>query len=503
MASPLPTGLTPQELYALACFQRHERRQQWVGFLVESRLNTPGESLGRMGAFARPEGIPQEGDVPDEPGWRYYFHGRGCCFTHENGTSIDVDFADDGSAVEIDSYFYTNFLESLSQPEWCEAQLKRPAGFDCAWEFELARLTALGLITREHRFRLTENGRALAESIAPFIEAMNTADGWTRSWILCLFGDYSYAVEETALLSRTPPVRLTEAANLQREKRYATLLATLQQTDEQQAGFAIAALGWMGANYAYPAVRRQLLRRPISYLHHEALAVLDHWHGHEVNACLIEALQSIAQPSLLIRLSSAFKTKPRDEDRPRLALIVSLAESLLRRLDPDKMDTETGTLLKKALQEDCYASDEKAGFLLYLLSAEEGLAKLVRNLASRVPICRTGAACFLALIADGLALDALIRVADGTIENGGHEAGCALSFMEDERAKKAAQNWSRRNDGYEEAEGEVTEIFGEKRRVWSMAEIMRSNMRAQMLYYYEDFRERFQPLLTKWQATRS
>ncbi|MEZ0256753.1 MAG: hypothetical protein ACAI37_15820, partial [Chthoniobacter sp.] len=115
MASPLPTGLTPQELYALACFQRHERRQQWVGFLVESRLNTPGESLGRMGAFARPEGIPQEGDVPDEPGWRYYFHGRGCCFTHENGTSIDVDFADDGSAVEIDSYFYTNFLESLSQ----------------------------------------------------------------------------------------------------------------------------------------------------------------------------------------------------------------------------------------------------------------------------------------------------------------------------------------------------------------------------------------------------
>jgi hypothetical protein len=502
-AAPLPTGLTPQELYVLVCFQRHERRQQWVGFLVESRLSTDGEALGRMGAFGRSEDVPQKGDIPGEPGWRYYFHGRGCCFTHADGTSIDVDFGDDGSAVEIDPYFYTNFLESLRQPEWCEAQLKRPKGFDNAWQFEMVRLAALGLITRKHRFRLTESGRALAESIAPLLEAMNTADRPTRCWISCLVGDYDGAVEEAAHQSITPSERLIEAANLQREQRRATLLAALEQPDQRQAGFAIAALGWMGPKYAFSTARRLLLRQPVSYLNHQTLAVVDHWSGHEVNACLLETLQACTQLPLLDRLSAAFKTKSSDKDRSRLALIASLAESLLRRLEPDQVDKETRMFLKEALRTDCYASDEMAGFLLYLLSAEEGLAKLARNLASTVPICREGAACFLALIADKAALDALIRVAEATVENGGHEAACALSFMEDERAKTVAQNWSRRHDGYEDAEGEVTEIFSQKRRVWRMEEIMRSNMRAQMLYHYEGFRERFQPLLTKWRPARS
>lgn len=37
VGSPLPTGLFSQETWALVAFLRHERRQRWVGHIVESR----------------------------------------------------------------------------------------------------------------------------------------------------------------------------------------------------------------------------------------------------------------------------------------------------------------------------------------------------------------------------------------------------------------------------------------------------------------------------------
>ena len=107
LASPPLTELSPLELWPLIGFFRHERRQKWVGYIVESKLKGVGSELTASGAFAHPEAMEQKGEVPDTPGWRYFFHGRGCCLTHTDGTSIDVDFADDGSALEIDPYFYS------------------------------------------------------------------------------------------------------------------------------------------------------------------------------------------------------------------------------------------------------------------------------------------------------------------------------------------------------------------------------------------------------------
>jgi len=85
---------------------------------------------------------------PDNAETNNYFHGRGCCFTHADGTSIDVDFADDGTAFD---FFFTNCLKSLPSAEWCERQLKRDEGWENAWQFDLVRVTDLNLIRRGWR----------------------------------------------------------------------------------------------------------------------------------------------------------------------------------------------------------------------------------------------------------------------------------------------------------------------------------------------------------------
>src|SRR5262245_24192791 len=82
---PLISQLSRWELWALVGFVRHERRQKWVGYIVETKLKGSGHELGAMGALAHPEGMEQSNNVPDTPGWRYFFHGSGCCLTHEDG----------------------------------------------------------------------------------------------------------------------------------------------------------------------------------------------------------------------------------------------------------------------------------------------------------------------------------------------------------------------------------------------------------------------------------
>src|SRR2546425_8645881 len=108
----IDSGLDHWHLWTLIGLCRHLRRQKWVGYVVETRLKGDLARLGTVGSLGHPDGIPQEGEVPDEPGWRYFFHGRGCCLTNkEDETSIDVDFTDDGASDRIDRFFYSSFLE--------------------------------------------------------------------------------------------------------------------------------------------------------------------------------------------------------------------------------------------------------------------------------------------------------------------------------------------------------------------------------------------------------
>ena len=115
---------SPWETWTLIGLARHHRRQLWVTQLMRTRLRGAPADLAATGALGHPEGVAQNGPVPGLPEWEYYFHGRGCCFSHKiDGDAIDVDFYDD-SADYFDTFFYANYLDSLRRPEPPEQRLR-------------------------------------------------------------------------------------------------------------------------------------------------------------------------------------------------------------------------------------------------------------------------------------------------------------------------------------------------------------------------------------------
>src|SRR5262245_57972123 len=132
---PDPPALpSPWETWTLIGLVRHRNRQLWVADIIRNRLRGAPADLAMFGALGHPEGVPQSGPVPGMPEWEYYFHGRGCCLAHKvDGDEIDVDFWDD-SAEYFDTFFYTNYLESLRHPKPPEQRLRelhrstRPVG---------------------------------------------------------------------------------------------------------------------------------------------------------------------------------------------------------------------------------------------------------------------------------------------------------------------------------------------------------------------------------------
>ena len=115
-------------------------------------------------------------------------------------------------------------------------------------------------------------------------------------------------------------------------------------------------------------------------------------------------------------------------------------------------------------------------------------------------LSRQGAACFLALIGTRVSEEILIQAALGPVKNGGHEAACALSFLQSESAKAAALEWLRRNDGFEEADGKDVDLNGRIVRTWSAEEMMRSTLRENIRWWFERKCSEFAPLLELWSS---
>ena len=497
--SPLSIGLSSQEIYALVCFLRHERRQEWVRHVVESRLQANGAELVQAGAFAHPEEISQSGDVPGEKGWRYFFHGRGCCFTHKDGTAVDVDFADDGTALDIDPYFYTSFLESSPSLGFCEAQLKKLKGLENGWQVVLPQLSQSELIQRDWRFRLSESGRATASALEPLVDFIDDSSGAQRFAALALIGDF-FNAEAEALRTGQSVTEFAVLAKSQLEKRVAELRTVVWGTDDSSARFALASLAGLGKVQAMDDVLRALRNQPVGGLNHTALAALRLWESPDVTRALINALRLFTRQSLTERVRHFIvQASPASQnERATNGIITGIAAALFGKLTPAELKAAAGAELNRAMRRNCKACDDDAGFFLYLLDVDAGLAKLRANLANPVPITRQGAACYLALIGTGASEQILVQASRGHVNAGGHEAACALSLMDSDSARTAALEWLRRNDGYEDAEGKETDFYGRKVRTWSMDEMMRSNLREHLRYSYEKKCAEFAPLLQLW-----
>jgi hypothetical protein len=77
---------------------RHLERQASAGRVVQEHLQGDLNAIGQWGSLGHPSNSPRSGQVASLPGWTFEFHGKGCRLTNDDGTSLDVDFIDGGTA---------------------------------------------------------------------------------------------------------------------------------------------------------------------------------------------------------------------------------------------------------------------------------------------------------------------------------------------------------------------------------------------------------------------
>ncbi|MFP2907490.1 DUF6896 domain-containing protein [Pyxidicoccus sp. 3LFB2] len=150
----LQEGEAPSVAHAwlLLCLIRQVSRQRWVMQMVKERIH--GRDVDE-----------EEGDVPGYAGWRYNFHGIGCCFEGP-GELIDVDFHDEEGA-SIDAYFFAQRIESLTEPELPEARLQALLPGVSLLAAAIDDLRAVGLFgqpQRQNVIRLPARLEELAET---------------------------------------------------------------------------------------------------------------------------------------------------------------------------------------------------------------------------------------------------------------------------------------------------------------------------------------------------
>ncbi|HEY1174328.1 MAG TPA: hypothetical protein VGH19_23380 [Verrucomicrobiae bacterium] len=500
--SPIESGMIAEEIYLLVSILAHERRQLWVGHIVESRLHAQGAELGTMGAVGHPQDMPQSGDVPGENGWRYYFHGRGCCFTHEDKTEIDVDFADDGTALEIDPYFYRNYLKSSPSLSWFEQKLIPHKKLDDAWMFDLKMLRSINLIQDQHRFRLTDTGRSLAAAFEALLEKLDALPCAARSLLFVSIADWQEAANQCKQ-GGLQVEKLTEKSEAQRTSRLAQLRATVNNKAVKDGDIALASLGAFDKQIIFHDVLTCLRQKPASNLNHTALTILNGWQGPEVVDILMENIKTHSSLSLKDTFTRWTSKHLPPQEYSRLSLIVSLTKNLLEKCAPDRHPSDLIPLLRKVLAADFACHSATAAFLLYLIDPNVGLIKLSAGLSDHIPINRQYSAAFLAIIGNRHSVDILIQGTKLPPELGGHESASALVLIKDIEAQAAGKSWSRQNNGYESIEGKEVEIMGRKIMTWSFDEIERSNLREMLKYEYEAKSIEFGPLLSVWRSSSS
>ncbi|WP_164018863.1 DUF6896 domain-containing protein [Pyxidicoccus trucidator] len=263
--APAPT---PQELlqeddvpsvahgWLLLCLLRQVSRQRWVTQMVKERIT--GRGLDE-----------DEGDVPGYAGWRYNFHGIGCCFEGP-GELIDVDFHDEEGA-SIDAYFFAHRIESLTAPELPEARLRALLPGASLLAAAIDDLSAVGLFGRPQRqnvFRLPAELETLAESAA----ALDLSNDEATARCLAHLRDFE------ALVSRPGGEVFQAKVEAVRQSRRNWLLA--QAGSPWTAGDALAALESLSTDEEQVrACTRVIEHGPVSAATAEAVQRLDRMPG--------------------------------------------------------------------------------------------------------------------------------------------------------------------------------------------------------------------------------
>jgi hypothetical protein len=411
-------GLSPWASWALLCLARHRVRQEWLAGTIVSQFGADLAAIAAGGAFAHPE-VPQKGVVPNAIDWEYYFHGRGCCFTHRNtGERIDVDFFDE-TADWFDQYFFVWYLRSLKTPPFAEARLLALHGADEAVILSIRQLMEIGLLERPPDrgcFRLTSDSRLLDESLDALEPIWETKDGSLA--VAAALGDWVYVSER---LGPDDP----DLADIQVRARY------VRDTENRR---------------------------------------LEKWFSGEHSRLVIQAMAGLNHPKLNDYLERAIQDKPSGTVVEALEVIAKLPESrwneplnrLLDRVNPNGDIPEphiwivsAGCFLRRGyrtreilnrlatLQQRELA---EAGMLALEFMPSLAIPLFRRGLRSRIPCERTTAAAALAILDEVWSreeLAAVLRESDEQLATA--ECRAALVTSQSTDMHRLVMEWEDRN----------------------------------------------------------
>jgi hypothetical protein len=439
---------------------RHRKRQLWVAEVVRNRLGGSLTDLARLGALGHPQG-PQSGTVPGLPEWEYYFHGKGCCLTHKvTGDRIDVDFWED-SAEYFDTFFYTNYLESLRQPDPAEGRLLELHRSIRPVSLSVADLLGAGMLTplpgREtHPYRISDPVLARAETIEAFCAAWS--DERQRLWLAALVGDWPAAQDAAARSDHPLKSGVTEKrAGQCRELRRRRLLRAIG--DEGRAHDALWALADLGPADVAPVLADALRGQP----------------GGTTSAAL-GIIERLDDPGWCPHVHTLFRRVHPGGQYPQPHLWMTCLKFLLRH-------GHRREELLAALPAAAGAEVGEACLLALEHAPELALPLFRRGLLSDAPANRSAVAAILALIDKPWSRRVLLAALEcSDDQERTADARAALLESREEEAHRAAVAWEQRNPHEPEA-GSYLEVEG--RTVgpfYSMGEISLRN-RAQWVRY--------------------
>lgn len=452
--SPLPCS--PWDRWVLVALHRHRARQRFVEQVVRERLSGSPEAIGKGGAFEHPETLPGAGPVPGLGQWRYRFHGRGCCLSHEDGTELDVDFDEHGSR-SIDPYFYGSYLETCPSLDWVERHLADEDGGFEGWKASIPPLAEAGLLEGEHRRRVAEDAEPWCEAVSAALDEAGSDTPMLPRIVL--------ALEDFETARRLGSVAHVDEAERQIDDRCAALERRIRERSDSFAGACVSALRSLDARRA-----RQL--------------ALDDVRDGPVDGVLSRTMGMLARD-------------PRPEDG-------EVVEGLLHRLRGNrppvphlrKLATRhliashrRGTLPERASRTilERLAADQRSGeghaaMLTYLLDAERGLQRMTAGLRSSVPIACTECAAALALVGTDEAMQALRRSATP-------EAASVLALLRGEDPEPGPA-----------PVGQLVTWKGKPKRVYTIAELVAADFESHAFEIARSFWEEWEPVLRRWEA---
>ncbi len=459
-SSPLPSlsvGPLPGNLWArrlLVALDDHVPRQLWVARVVATHLRGDLGLLASDGAFGHPQHLDQQGRVPGLPDWSYFFHGIGCCLTHDDGTTIDVDF-DRRGADGIDPYFYGRYLESLPAATGLESLLRWPEPVDQWWMAELDQLDGLGWVERDRCLRILPLGKRWAQTLRPAFGVMLGADDPTQQLrAAVLLEDFAYARR----LRDVPPGVVRQAE--ESVARHSTELGLRVQ--RKRSRHALCALSVIAPNYAQELAEKVIGDGPIDGLVSLALELCEE--------------PGISAPALM---SLAVRAQGREPPNPHVRTVA--ITQLMRRYRAHSMPDDIRAGILHLLRNDGHSEEGLVGLLLSMLEPSEGIARLERALRHDVPCARSQAACALVLLNTPETVAALHANSDRA------EAAAALSLLRGFEPEPGP-----------EPRGEIIDWRGTPRRVYRMDEILAANEPAYVSAELAQMAGRYGPLIARW-----